>query len=107
MSSPELAAMKSSAYLINTSRGEVVDEKALVKALQQGQIAGAGLDVFEFEPAIEKELTEMDNVVIVPHIASASIETRTKMGLVAAENLIALLIRGQKPPNCLNPEVFS
>ncbi len=107
MSSPELAAMKSSAYLINTSRGEVVDEKAMVKALQQGQIAGAGLDVFEFEPAIEKELTVMDNVVIVPHIASGSIETRTKMGLVAAENLIALLIRGQKPPNCLNPEVFS
>jgi glyoxylate reductase len=107
MSSAELAAMKNAAFLINTSRGEVVDEKALVKALQQGQIAGAGLDVFEFEPAIEKELTVMDNVVIVPHIASASIETRTKMGLVAAENLIALLIKGQKPPNCLNPEVFS
>jgi glyoxylate reductase len=107
ISSLELAAMKSSAFLINTSRGEVVDEKALVKALQQGQIAGAGLDVFEFEPAIEKELTVMDNVVILPHIASASIETRTKMGLVAAENLIALLIKGQKPPNCLNPEVLS
>jgi len=104
--SAELAAMKNSAFLINTSRGEVVDEKALVKALQDGQIAGAGLDVFEFEPAIEKELTVMDNVVIVPHIASASIETRTKMGLVAVENLIAVLIRGQKPPNCLNPEVF-
>ncbi len=107
MGGPELEAMKSSAYLINTSRGEVVDEKALVKALQQGQIAGAGLDVFEFEPAIEKELTLMDNVVILPHIASASIETRTKMGLVAAENLISLLIKGQRPPNCINPEVFS
>jgi glyoxylate reductase len=106
ISSPELAAMKSSAYLINTSRGEVVDEKALVKALQKGEIAGAALDVFEFEPAIEKELTLMDNVVIVPHIASASIETRTKMGLVAAENLVAVLINGSKPPNCLNPEVF-
>lgn len=107
MGGPELEAMKSSAYLINTSRGEVVDEKALVKALQQGQIAGAGLDVFEFEPAIEKELTLMDNVVILPHIASASIETRTKMGLVAAENLISVLINGQRPPNCINPEVFS
>jgi glyoxylate reductase len=105
--SPELAAMKSSAYLINTSRGEVLDEKALVKALQLGQIAGAGLDVFEFEPAIEEELTLMDNVVILPHIASASIETRTKMGLVAADNLIARLLEGQKPPNCVNPEVFS
>jgi glyoxylate reductase len=105
--SPELAAMKSSAHLINTSRGEVLDEKALVKALQQGQIAGAGLDVFEFEPAIEKELTFMDNVVILPHIASASIETRTKMGLVAAENLISVLIEGRRPPNCVNPEVFS
>ncbi len=107
MGGPEFEAMKSSAYLINTSRGEVVDEKALVKALQQGQIAGAGLDVFEFEPAIEKELTLMDNVVILPHIASASIETRTKMGLVAAENLISVLINGQRPPNCINPEVFS
>ncbi len=107
ISSPELAAMKDSAYLINTSRGEVVDEKALVKALQQGEIAGAGLDVFEFEPAIEKELTMMENVVILPHIASASIETRTKMGLVAAENLISVLIDGRKPPNCLNPEVYS
>ena len=104
---PELQFMKRSAFLINTSRGEVVDEKALVKALQEGQIAGAGLDVFEFEPALEKELTEMDNVVLLPHIGSASVETRTKMGLVAAENLISLLIEGRKPPNCLNPEVFS
>jgi len=104
---PELEAMKTSAYLINTSRGEVVDEKALVKALQQGQIAGAGLDVFENEPAIEKELTEMDNVVILPHVGSASIETRTRMGLVAAENLISFLVKGHAPPNCLNPEVCS
>lgn len=107
ISSAELAAMKPSAYLINTSRGEVVDEKALVKGLQQGQIAGAALDVFEFEPAIEKELTVMDNVVILPHIASASVETRTKMGLVATENLTSVLIGGRKPPNCLNPEIFS
>jgi len=103
----ELAAMKSSAYLINTSRGEVLDEKALVRALQLGQIAGAGLDVFEFEPAIEKELTSMDNVIVLPHIASASTETRTKMVLLAAENLVSVLIEGQRPPNCINPEVFS
>lgn len=103
----ELQAMKPSAYLINTARGEIVDEKALVRALQEGWIAGAGLDVFEFEPALEKELTGMDNVVLLPHIGSASIETRTKMGLVAAENLISLLIEGHRPPNCLNPEVFS
>lgn len=107
ISAPDLAAMKHSAFLVNTSRGEVLDEKALVRALQQGQIAGAGLDVFEFEPAIEKELTRMDNVVILPHIASASIETRTKMGLVAAENLTAALIEGRRPPNCLNQEVYS
>ncbi len=107
MSGPEFEAMKSSAYLVNTSRGEVVDERALVKALQHGQIAGAGLDVFEFEPAIEKELTVMDNVIVLPHIASASIETRTNMGLVAGENLMSVLLEGRKPPNCLNPEVYS
>jgi|Deesub1362A_J573_1020465.scaffolds.fasta_scaffold02759_8 glyoxylate reductase len=103
----ELKAMKPTAYLINTSRGEVVDEKALVRALKAGEIAGAGLDVFENEPEIEPELKEMENVVLLPHIASASIETRTKMGLVAADNLIARLIEGRMPPNCLNPEVFS
>lgn len=107
VSGPELGLMKSSAYIINTSRGEVLDEKALVEALKQGQIAGAGLDVFEFEPAIEKGLISMDNVVILPHIASASTETRTKMGLLAAENLISMLIEGTRPPNCLNPEIFS
>ena len=103
----ELAAMKRTAFLINTARGEVIDEKALVKGLQDGLIAGAGLDVFENEPRIEPELTQMENVVILPHVGSASIETRTKMGLVAAENLIALLVDGAIPPNCLNPEIFS
>ncbi|MBI4777266.1 MAG: D-glycerate dehydrogenase [Deltaproteobacteria bacterium] len=102
----ELAAMKRTAFLINTARGELIDEKALVKALQKGLIAGAGLDVFENEPRIEPGLTQMENVVILPHIGSASIETRTKMGLVAAENLIALLVHGTRPPNCLNPEIF-
>jgi glyoxylate reductase len=107
ISDAEFEAMKSTAYLINTSRGEVVDEKALVRALKGKQIAGAGLDVFEREPVVEPELTEMDNVVLLPHIASASVETRTKMGLVAAENLTAVLLENRKPPNCLNPEVYS
>lgn len=103
----EFTAMNPNCYLINTSRGEVVDEKALVQALLKGELAGAGLDVFEAEPKIEPELTTMDNVVILPHIASASIETRTKMGMVAAENLIALLIKEETPPpTCLNPEIY-
>jgi glyoxylate reductase len=84
----------------------VVDEKALVKALQERRIAGAGLDVFEHEPHIEPELLEMENVVLLPHIGSASFETRARMAIMAAENLIAAL-QGKVPPNCVNPEVFS
>ena len=101
----ELSSMKSTAFLINTSRGEVIDEDALVAALGAKKIAGAGLDVFEHEPKIHPALAKMDNVVILPHIGSASIETRTQMGLVAAKNLIAAL-RGDVPPNCLNPEIY-
>lgn len=84
----------------------MVNEEALVKALQDGRIAGAGLDVFEFEPRIHPALTAMDNVVILPHIARASIETRTAMGMLDYENLKACLIEGRVPPNGLNPEVF-
>ena len=101
----ELEMMKETAYLINASRGPVVDEKALVKALQEKKIAGAGLDVFEMEPKAESELYEMNNVVLAPHIASASIETRTKMATMAAENVIAG-VKGLKPPNCVNPEIY-
>ncbi|HPA45860.1 MAG TPA: D-glycerate dehydrogenase [bacterium] len=101
----EFALMKPTAYLINTSRGPVVDEKALVKALQDCKIAGAGLDVFEHEPQIEPELLQMENVVLLPHIGSASFETRARMAIMAAENLVAAL-RGERPPNCVNPEVF-
>jgi glyoxylate reductase len=101
----ELSMMKPSAYLINTARGEIIDEEALVKALQEKRIAGAALDVFEHEPQIHPALTTMHNVVILPHIGSASTETRTKMGLMAAENLIAFF-KGEAPPNCLNPEVL-
>ncbi len=96
--------MKPTAYLINTSRGAVVDEAALVQALEGGKIAGAALDVFENEPLIHPGL-KRSNVVLAPHIASASIETRTKMACMAAENVVALF-KGQRPPNMLNPEVL-
>ena len=96
--------MKPAAYLINTSRGAVVDEAALVHALETGKIAGAALDVFENEPVIHPGLNR-PNVVLAPHIASASIETRTKMACMAAENVVALF-KGQRPPNMLNPEAL-
>lgn len=101
----ELEMMKETAYLINTARGPVIDEKALVKALQDKVIAGAGLDVFENEPALASGLDQLDNVVIVPHIASASVETRTKMAVMAAENLLARF-RGEMMPNLVNPEAL-
>ena len=101
----ELRMMKPTAILINTARGPIVDEKALVKALQNGTIAAAGLDVFENEPAVEPELLSMENVVLLPHIASASLRTRTLMATMAAENIVAFH-NGQTPPNILNPEVL-
>lgn len=105
ISEKEFKLMKSTAVLINTSRGPVVDEKALVQALKSGEIWGAGLDVFENEPDIEPGLIELKNVVIVPHIASATIETRTNMGLIAAGNIISVLT-GNMPETCVNPEVL-
>jgi glyoxylate reductase len=102
----ELALMKPSAYLINTSRGPVVDEQALLAALQTGQIAGAALDVYEHEPALTPGLALLNNVVLLPHVGSATLETRTRMAAMAAQNLIAGL-SGQKPPNVVNPEVLS
>jgi lactate dehydrogenase-like 2-hydroxyacid dehydrogenase len=101
----EFKLMKNTAVFINTSRGPVVDEKALARALKNGEIWGAGLDVFENEPDIEPELKELDNVVIVPHIASATIETRTNMGLIAARNIMRVL-NGDKPETCVNPMVL-
>ncbi|MCG8605250.1 D-glycerate dehydrogenase [bacterium] len=97
--------MKKTAYLINTSRGPVVDEAALVRALQSGEIAGAGIDVYEEEPQIHPELITLKNAVLTPHIASATIETRTKMATMAAQNLVDGL-RGNKPANLLNPEIL-
>src|SRR5262250_2671658 len=96
--------MKRTAYLINTSRGPVVNEGDLIAALESGKIAGAALDVFEKEPGIHPGLRR-ENVVLAPHIASASLETRTKMAVMAAENVVALL-QGRRPANILNPEVL-
>ncbi len=101
----EFGLMKSTAYLVNTSRGPVIDEKALVGILREKKIAGAGLDVYEEEPGLAPGLTELDNAVLTPHIASATVETRGKMSVMAAENLLAGL-RGDRPPNLLNPEVL-
>jgi glyoxylate reductase len=100
------AMMKPTCIVVNTARGPVVDEKALVEALKKKQIAGAGLDVFENEPRVESELLHMDNVVLAPHIGSGSYETRMKMCMMAAANLLAWL-RRQRPPNLVNPEVWS
>ena len=92
----QLKMMKNSAILINTSRGPVVDEKALVWALREKEIAGAGLDVFEHEPNISRELFAFDNVILTPHIASATIETRQKMSQITAQNIIDVF-KGKEP----------
>ena len=93
----QLAAMQDSAYLVNTARGPIVDEAALASALREGRIAGAGLDVYEHEPRVHPELRELDNVVLLPHLGSATVETRTAMAVLAAENVLAVL-GGQRPP---------
>jgi glyoxylate reductase len=102
----EFAAMKRTAILINTARGPVVDEGALVAALNAGEIRAAALDVFEEEPKVHPELFHMENAVIIPHLGSATLATRAKMATIAANNIIACL-NGETPPNCVNPEVFS
>jgi len=101
---PKFFRMKPTAFLINTSRGPVVDEAALVAALENRKIAGAALDVYENEPFIHPGL-KRPNVVLAPHLASASIETRSKMATMAANNIVALF-KGQRPPNMLNPDIF-
>ncbi len=104
--SRELSLMKPTAFLINTARGPVVDDEALVRALEAHALAGVGLDVFEREPQVHPALLRMNNVVLMPHVGSASAETRSKMARLAAENLLQAL-DGQRPPNVVNPEAYS
>jgi len=101
----ELAAMKPTAVLINAGRGPLVDEQALVAALRNKVIWSAGLDVFEDEPRLAAGLAELDNVVIVPHIASATFRTRLAMGKIAVDNVLSVL-RGERPLTCVNPGVL-
>jgi len=101
----EFRKMKRSAVFVNTSRGRCVNEKDLAEALETGEIWGAGLDVYEREPEVEERLLELDNVVLLPHLGSASLETRTGMAVTACRNM-AFMLRGDVPPNILNPEVY-
>ncbi len=105
ISKKELEMMKETAILVNTSRGPVVDEKALIHALENNWIFGAGLDVYEHEPIISEQLMNLKNVVLLPHLGSATAEARSKMAEMAAENMIAGL-NGEKPPNCVNSKLF-
>jgi len=101
----ELALMKPGAILVNTSRGPVVDERALAEALRSGHLGGAGLDVFEHEPAVDPQLLACENAVLVPHIGSATRETRDGMARLACRGL-AQILRGERPPNLANPQVW-
>jgi len=106
ISTDQFRLMKSTAVLVNTARGPIVDPDALYRALADRQIWGAGLDVFEAEPVpADHPLLGLDNIIVVPHIASASVETRTRMALMAADNLLAVL-SDQRPPNFVNPDVW-
>lgn len=101
----EIGFMNERSYIINTARGAIIDEKALVRALKERKIGGAGLDVFEHEPQLEPELYGLKNVVLSPHLGSATVNTRTKMGKIAVENLLEVL-EGRMPSNLVNREVF-
>ena len=96
-----LHAMRSTAVLVNTARGPIVDEQALVEALTVGRIAGAALDVFEREPDVEQPLLEMENVVLTPHLGSATRDTRVAMGMLAVDALRAVLLEGRRPANAV------
>jgi glyoxylate reductase len=105
ISDAQFAKMKPTAFIVNTARGAVIDEKALVRALKAKKIAGAGLDVFEHEPKLPPALKAMTNVVLTPHLGSAVMEVRDKMANIVVDNLQALLA-GRTPPNCVNPQVL-
>jgi hydroxypyruvate reductase len=94
-------AMQPHAHLVNISRGDVVDETALIAALSSAQIAGAGLDVYEFEPVVPQALKDLENVVLLPHLGTAALEVRSDMGLMAVANLKACLVDGINPPNAV------
>jgi len=102
----ELAMLKPTAFLINAARGKCVDEAARVEALESKRLAGAGLDVFEHEPHVHPALLSMPNVVLAPHVGSATAQTRLAMAILAAENLLAAL-EGRRPPNLVNPEIYA
>ena len=101
----ELRLMKPTSYLVNTSRGPVVDEEAVLRALQERWIAGAGLDVFEREPEVPQALKDLENVVLLPHIGSASVASRTRMAVMAAQSAVAA-VHGRRPEHVVNPEVY-
>ena len=106
ISDKQFALMKPTAFIINTARGAIIDEKALMRALKKKQIAGAGLDVFEHEPKLPPALRTMRNVVLTPHLGSAVMEVRDKMANIVVDNIQAL-IDGHTPPNCVNPQVLA
>ncbi len=102
----QFALMKPTAFIVNTARGPIIDEKALLRALKTKKIAGAGLDVFEHEPRLPAALKKMKNVVLTPHLGSAVMEVRDRMANIVVDN-IETLIAGRVPPNCINPQVFA
>jgi D-3-phosphoglycerate dehydrogenase len=105
LDSEEFSKMKEGVYIINSSRGPVINEKALIEYLKNGKLGGAGLDVYEFEPKISKELLEMENVVLTPHIGTASLETRIEMAREVSLNILGFY-KGEIPPNIVNPDVL-
>ncbi|MGD0076368.1 MAG: NAD(P)-dependent oxidoreductase, partial [Candidatus Binataceae bacterium] len=102
----ELKLMKKTAFLINTARGAIVDEAALIRALAKREIAGAGLDVFEDEPKVDKALRTMPNVVLTPHLGSATVEVREVMANIVVDNILAFLA-GKPPLYCVNPQALA